>query len=715
MSRLIPGISVVIPSFVTNTFDTAATDPADSKLGDALASLAAQSLRKDLLDVIVVFNGEGVPTGGEESPHNFLSQPLTNRFPELNLRVLCSLSPGAGRARNLGIASARRRFVTFLDDDDTLQPRYLEAGLAEAEDGVITLLPILDTLDGKALEDNSLNARITTMRGTSIPVAAAPWALGFNASKIIPTELAQQYRYDEALRSGEDVAYFAHFLERPGLLLRAPTAGEDAAYVRTLRRDSVSRQHESFDFNVTQRLECIARIRTIHEADPKSRARAKLEDAQFRFVESYLKAHPGDTQRAIDTAVSVGVPGLNWESLRKETAQRLVFSYCFPPYADTSANVTAKVIRSDAQLVDVFYADMEQVRGLDESTRLIVDPYLVHAEEIDVVPSFAHWGAICSYARRAARKAAQRAKAQGGYESMYSRALWSGSHVAAALFKDKHPSTRWEAEFSDPLSVGVDGTLRPGELTRGVTTHRLKKMVERSDWPNLSCLTHFELTELVTLLYADEVIFTNANQQQTMLERYPDELQHFIRSKSTIRHHFVPTEEMYHLVEADYELAPDRIHIGYFGNFYANRGIGDVLSALDNHPDADEFRVHIFTSDPDQLRREMWSHPANNLLHVNGYMPYLTFLNVSTRFDALVVNDTDTTASTFSVNPFLPSKYADYTGSGAAVWGITVEGSPLSAVPLDFASSAGDIEQARDVLNELLGKDRYNAVSNSRP
>lgn len=708
MSFYVPGISVVIPSFVSSAMDTDGTKTADMKLYSALSSLAEQSIRKDLVEVLVVLNGDGVSSTQAGASREF-EEGLACQFPELNIRILRSLTPGAGRARNLGIASAQRRFITFLDDDDALQPRYLEVGLEQADHGLVTLLPIVDTVDGRSFQDNSLNARIATLRGTTVPIASAPWVMGFNACKIIPTEIAQKYRYDESLRSGEDVAYFAHLLEIPGLLLHTPKVRENSAYVRTLSQDSVSRQRESFDFNVTQRLDCIAQLHTIDEADPKLRALHKLEEAQFGFVESYLETHPGDVQRAIDTAVAAGVPGLNWAGLRKEKAKRLVFSYCFPPYADTSANVTAKVIRSDAELVDVYYADMERVRGRDESTRLIVDPFLVHAEEIDVVPSFADWGAICSYARQAARKAAKRAKSQDGYKSMYSRALWSGSHVAAALFKDKHPGTRWEAEFSDPLSVGVDGKPRSGELTRGVTTYQLKRMVERSDWGKISYSTHFELTELVTLLYADEVIFTNANQQQVMLERYPENLQDFVRAKSTIRHHAVPTEEMYHLVEADYELDSKCINIGYFGNFYANRGIGDVLNALEHHPYADEFLLHIFTSKPEQLTRELWNHPAYGRLRINGYMPYLMFLNVATRFDALVVNDTDTIGSNFTVNPFLPSKYADYAGSGAAVWGITVDKSPLSTLPLSFSSAAGEIGQARGVLDELLRQARYNA------
>ena len=703
MNNLLPGISVVIPSFVADAAEMTG-DIAATNLGSALASLVEQSLRKGLIEVLIILNGKGAAAASGEAMQIALRDSLARRFPELSIRVMRSLAPGAGRARNLGITSASRRFTTFLDDDDTLQPKYLETGLENADDGAITLLPIVDTTDGASTQDNSLNARITTLRGTAVPVATAPWALGFNASKIIPTALAQRYRYDESLRSGEDVAYFANFLSCPGLLLRTPKEGQEAAYVRSIRPDSVSRQRESFDFNVVQRLECIAKLREIEEADTKPRALEKLEQAQFGFVENYLKTHPGEVQKAINTAVDAGLPGLNWENLRQERASRLVFSYCFPPYADTSANVTAKVIRNDAELVDVFYANMQCVRGRDDSTRLIVDPYLIHAEEIDVVPSFAHWGAICSYARQAARKASKRARKQGGYESVYSRALWSGSHVAAALFKDKHPGTRWEAEFSDPLSVGVDGTPRPGELTRGMTTHQLRKMVERSDWSGLSYTTHFELTELVTLIYADEVIFTNANQQQVMLERYPEECQFFVREKSTIRHHTVPTAEMYRLVGSDYSLDPERINIAYFGNFYANRGIGDVLAAIAEHPRREKFVLHIFTSNPEKLRQQLWGNPAAGNVRINGYVPYLEFLNVSTNFDALVVNDTDTVGTAFSVNPFLPSKYADYAGSGTAVWGIVVEDSPLSNLPLTYCTASGDSAQAGTVLDELLGK-----------
>ena len=43
------------------------------------------------------------------------------------------------------------------------------------------------------------------------------------------------------------------------------------------------------------------------------------------------------------------------------------------------------------------------------------------------------------------------------------------------------------------------------------------------------------------------------------------------------------------------------------------------------------------------------------------------------------------------------------------MWGIVVDGSPLTTLPLDFTSNSGDIEQAIGVLDELLRLAEYNA------
>jgi hypothetical protein len=53
-------------------------------------------------------------------------------------------------------------------------------------------------------------------------------------------------------------------------------------------------------------------------------------------------------------------------------------------------------------------------------------------------------------------------------------------------------------------------------------------------------------------------------------------------------------------------------------------------------------------------------------------------------------------------NPFLPSKWSDYRGSGTPVWGLLEEGSPLSAEPVTHASPVGDVHAAHKVLIDLI-------------
>ena len=81
----------------------------------------------------------------------------------------------------------------------------------------------------------------------------------------------------------------------------------------------------------------------------------------------------------------------------------------------------------------------------------------------------------------------------------------------------------------------------------------------------------------------------------------------------------------------------------------------------------------------------------SDLVTIGPYVAYLAFLGLTTRFDCLLVNDA-ITAGTHARNPFLPSKWADYRGSGTAVWGIVEPGSALSREPLDHISRVGDID-----------------------
>src|SRR5699024_436588 len=154
--------------------------------------------------------------------------------------------------------------------------------------------------------------------------------------------------------------------------------------------------------------------------------------------------------------------------------KKLVISYCFPPYSDTSANVAAKQIAKEAQLVDVISANMERVRAKDPTTTLISAKFMAQQREERVEPSIASLPLIYAFAQSALRTANKFQMQNAGYDHLYSRALWSGSPVAAVLVKSKFPDIHRHAEFSEPLRKGGAGTDRPGVITWGRTTLSLK-------------------------------------------------------------------------------------------------------------------------------------------------------------------------------------------------------------------------------------------------
>jgi hypothetical protein len=163
--------------------------------------------------------------------------------------------------------------------------------------------------------------------------------------------------------------------------------------------------------------------------------------------------------------------------------------------------------------------------------------------------------------------------------------------------------------------------------------------------------------------------------------------------------------ELYTASAAEYELEPGIVHIGYFGVFYATRGLTEVVAALRALPAEDRARIrfHVFTVKPDALTQEAEEAGISDVLVARPYVSYLEFLNLTTRFDALLVNDART-IGIHEINPYLPSKYADYAGSGREIWGIVEPGSVLSTCRLDHRSDLGDVDGAVAVLQQLAAR-----------
>lgn len=688
---LLPGISVVVP-----------THQGAAHISRCMSSLARQTLASDMFEIIVVPNGPDDGTSG-------LLAEFRGAHPALDLRVIRLAPAAASRARNAGVAAARKEYITFVDDDDYVSPRFLEVLLAYARPGVISLSNLINVgVDGLD-PDNYINRAITRLAGklTAPPdILAATTA---NAGKAVSTALAKRLPYDVDLTSGEDVLFWTTLVIRNHVAFMPCAQAEEAIYYRVLRNESVSRQALTFDFGVRQRVEVIARLDKLAEIS-EGAARGLVIDrmsSQADFIRRYLDDHPDEHRRVVE--VLDAKPMLHFPYSRMNLSANvrgLAIAYAFPPYADTSAVVMAKRIRAKGEIVDVVSNAMDSIRKQDTSLRQISGPFVARERAVRTPTYFADFGSMDRFAAAGLDVIREWQLKGRRYDWIYSRAQFAASHFLAAAFKIANPATRWIAEFSDPLARDVHGRERGTPMKNGELVTTLKRGLRAAGIDPPSADNCFVWCEEVAYALADELIFTNDNQLEHMLSYCTrPELVARVRQKAIVSAQPTLGREFYSIADHEYFLDPLKVHVAYFGNFYAIRGLDEVLVALTRLATAerDSLRLHVFTNKPDDLIRRADELGISDLVTIGPYVAYLAFLGLTTRFDCLLVNDA-ITAGTHARNPFLPSKWADYRGSGTAVWGIVEPGSALSRKPLDHISRVGDIDGAIEVLSALAGR-----------
>lgn len=397
-------------------------------------------------------------------------------------------------------------------------------------------------------------------------------------------------------------------------------------------------------------------------------------------------------------------------------ASDLVVAYAFAPFADTAAVVAAKRVRAAGRPVDVIQNDMSSQRDSDAALDQIAGDLVRRRAVLRTPTLFSSWKGVHTFVEAGLSQALEWDAAGPGYERLYSRAHWVPSHVLAARLKTLRPHLHWTAEFSDPLSVYVDARERQSAVAEGTLLDELTAAVRAAGF-TLPTDNLFTLVETLPYALADELLFTNENQRDLMLGRIEDEaLAARARERAVVSPHPTLPPEFYRLGEPEVDLDPDRRHIGYFGNFYVNRGMTSVVAALSTLPPdlRGQLQLEVYTSKPETLTSTLdgLDEVGADSVRARSFVSYLDFLSLSTRMDALLINDA-VTSRLFEANPFLPSKWSDYRGSGRPVWGVVEAGSPLARQPLDFRSPVQHTSAAVQVLAQIAAQDPAGSASDS--
>lgn len=399
-----------------------------------------------------------------------------------------------------------------------------------------------------------------------------------------------------------------------------------------------------------------------------------------------------------------GLTGVDVRALNESAARDLAVLYAFPPALDTGGFVTARrlAIRGDAY--DVVVQEMGTARPRDERARVLSARDEGRRMTAKGPVSAGAWAGIATYCRNGMEMIDARIADAGPYRNLYSRSMWIAPSVLAAWYKVRHPEVEWTAEVSDPLSLRTNGLRRPDPLPDDPIIAEIAGAIAERGMPGPPSGLFFDAVEWMIYSLADRIVFTNENQRQLMLDAYPDpSIVDGARERSEIDPHPTPEASLYGIGSSAIDGLDDVITIGYFGTFYDVRSPDDLLAPLRLLGEAERARLRlvIFTGHAGKVRAEVEAAGLSSCVEVRDALGYFDFLATAKAMDWLVVADAHRPAS-FPINPYLPSKYADYRGSGARIWGMVDDGSVLSQQPLDARSPIGDAAGAAAVLRETV-------------
>ncbi len=685
-SELKEGISAIIPTYKGEKY-----------ISKLLDSLINQTIDFNLFEAIFIVNGE------LDSTPDIIKKYQKNN-PDVNI-TLTESEKGVCNARNKGIDLASRKYSIFIDDDDFISENYFEELYKYVKPNRIVVGLFYDIDEDKGeVTDSYMTPQILENSGiVENPYGTIRDAIVITQNKIIPTVNVKNSSFNPELKNGVDIAYYANLYPVNDFEFYVVNKDLNANYYRLWRHGSISRQDLSYDFNITDRLKV---INDINKGLKKAKTQEMknfiktLTGGQVVKINEYIKEHPEDYTQVLEDILSYNYEFFPYKYLNEDISKlnnekrELIISYAFPPTNTTTSNVVAKRILSEKKNVDVICASLDDMKK-DFTLEKVVSEYIVNkftvnsnfSTELDNILNFLNEGI----------------RLINNYENIYSRANFAHSHFLALEYKLANPNTYWRAEFSDPLIYTFGNRHLSGKLEDEEYVNRINKILKEKNLELIS--TDYDINcvcEYLTFIFADEIIFTNESQKEVMINTLPFKVN--INDKYIISPHPTVDKKYYYVEESKYHLDKNYINFAYFGVIFSNRSFEDFINAFDNISDEykDKIRLHLFT--PNRiLFEQILNKELLDRTIINNNIDYLEFLNLSTKFDVLIVEDSSTKGD-FIKNPYLPSKISDYNGSNTSIWAICEENSEMSKLDIKYKSYINDIDSNINTLNSIMNE-----------
>lgn len=215
-------ISIIIPSYKPQGY-----------IWECLDSIRDQTFPKEDYELILVLNGCKEPYYTQIK--NYINQNLLG----YNVNFIQTDTGGVSNARNIALDAAKGEYVTFIDDDDYISPKYLEELYKAASPDTVSLCYPYAFNDGEP--EVQIQYPITkvfdeyqTRTKFRLTSKLRKYFSG-PCMKLIPMSFIQERRYDVRFKNGEDSLFMFLISDK---IKKLSLTSKDAIYYRRYRENS---------------------------------------------------------------------------------------------------------------------------------------------------------------------------------------------------------------------------------------------------------------------------------------------------------------------------------------------------------------------------------------------------------------------------------------------------------------------------------------------
>lgn len=217
-------ISVIIPTYCPGDY-----------LFECLKSLRDQTFQEFVCTIVL---------NGPEEPYRTQIEKWFNELALNNAELIYSPEKGVSAARNMALERCTSEYVAFIDDDDLINPEYLESLFNSAAHDSIAEATVRNfSDDAPDIHNTDYIAREFRNRNV-MEMAPSQCPSVFNSvwGKLIPLDMIGSYRFNKNLKLGEDSLFMYQLMAAN---LKSVRYVLQATYLRRLRINSASRRKYS--------------------------------------------------------------------------------------------------------------------------------------------------------------------------------------------------------------------------------------------------------------------------------------------------------------------------------------------------------------------------------------------------------------------------------------------------------------------------------------